>query len=214
MAIFEGSIQEFHHYLGPRIRNTINLFARKERIARNGVCEDCGKIGQTLDSAHIHGRGRRTIIEEVLSAHRANGIVRCDIRAIEKQILDEHGDIADTFKFLCKDCHVRYDNNQTKEIKHLNTVASSPINGRDEGRVDVTFIPKNEALFKVLLIANQRAYVTLHRIDGSVDPPKEWIAGRFGEQSNLRGNIFSGYLRDWKQKGITKAVFAISRSDL
>lgn len=116
MAIFEGSIQEFHHYLGPRIRNAINLFARKERIARNGVCEDCGKIGQTLDSAHIHGRGRRTIIEEALSAHQSNGIVRCDIRAIEKQILDEHGDIANAFKFLCKGCHVRYDNNQPAEL--------------------------------------------------------------------------------------------------
>ena len=109
MAIFEGSVQEFHHYVGPRIRNAINTFCQQARKARNGVCEHCKKTVKTLNSAHIHGRGRRSIIENILSAHESNGIVRCDIKAVEREILDGHGTVADTFKFLCKDCHVQYD---------------------------------------------------------------------------------------------------------
>src|SRR6266436_1029815 len=109
MAIFEGSVQEFHHYVGPRIRNAVNVFCQKARKARNGVCEHCKRTVKSLDSAHIHGRGRRSIIEDILSAHERDGVIRCDIKAVEKEILDGHGVVADTFKFLCKDCHVQYD---------------------------------------------------------------------------------------------------------
>jgi len=34
MATFEGSIQEFHHFLGPRIRNAINNYTRTYRKQR------------------------------------------------------------------------------------------------------------------------------------------------------------------------------------
>ncbi len=109
MAIFEGTVQEFHRYVGPRIRNAINLFARRERLARKGVCEHCKQTGQVLESAHVHGKGRRAIIEAILKAHERNGRVRCDIRTVENQILEGHGPVANAFKFLCKDCHRRYD---------------------------------------------------------------------------------------------------------
>src|SRR5271169_2316455 len=112
MAKFEGSVQEFHHYVGPRIRNAINIFVRKERNSRNGICEHCNKRETILDAAHIHGRKRRDIIEIILSSYEIDGIVRCDIEAVEREILDGHGVIADTFKFLCKDCHVQYDKNE------------------------------------------------------------------------------------------------------
>ncbi len=109
MAIFEGSVQEFHHYVGPRIKNAINLFCQKARKARNGVCEHCNKTVKILDSAHVHGRDRRSIIEDILTAYESAGVVRCDIKVVEREILDGHGIVADTFKFLCKDCHVQYD---------------------------------------------------------------------------------------------------------
>src|ERR1700733_14730700 len=105
MATFEGTIREFHHYVGPRIRNAINLFARKQRIARKGVCENCRGSGQTLESAHVHGKGRRTIIEAVLAAYTTEGRVRCDLAAVEKEILDGHGPVAEAFRFLCSPCH-------------------------------------------------------------------------------------------------------------
>src|SRR4051812_7255042 len=109
MAIFEGSVQDFHDHIGPRIRNRINGFARKERKARNGICEHCGKANQELDSAHVHGKDRRTIIEAVLARYVVEGTVWCDIKTVEAEILVEHGDVRDAFKFLCKECHVNYD---------------------------------------------------------------------------------------------------------
>jgi hypothetical protein len=213
MAMFEGSVQEFHSYIGPRIRNIINTHARKERNARKGVCEDCGKSGQELDSAHVHGRGRRTIIEEILGGYEITGVVRCDIRVVEKQILDAHGDISDAFKFLCKECHVRYDNSQGREEILRDGVTTTSTKRIGVDRVELIFVPSDERKFKSLLINNKKAYVTLHKTDGVIDAPKEWNVSRFGEQSNLRGNIFSGYLRDWKRRGIVKAVFAISDAE-
>jgi hypothetical protein len=213
MAMFEGSVQEFHSYIGPRIRNIINTHARKERNARKGVCEDCGKTGQELDSAHVHGRGRRTIIEEILSGYEITGVVRCDIRVVEQQILDAHGDISDAFRFLCKKCHIIYDNIQSREAILSDGAATTSAKRSGVDRVELIFVPNDERKFKLLLIDHKKAHVTLHKTDGSVDPPKEWNAGRFREQSNLRGNIFSGYLRDWQRRGIAKAVFAISDPD-
>jgi hypothetical protein len=114
MAIFEGTVQEFHHYVGPRIRNAINTFARKERLSRKGVCEHCKKPGKILEAAHVHGKDRRGIIETILKAHQRNGRVRCEIEAVEKQILKGHGPIAHAFKFLCRECHKLYDTKPDK----------------------------------------------------------------------------------------------------
>ncbi len=66
MANFEGTVQEFHHFFGPRIRNAINNFTRNHRKNLNGICEECGSEKE-LHSAHIHGSDRRMIIENVLS---------------------------------------------------------------------------------------------------------------------------------------------------
>jgi hypothetical protein len=224
MARFEGSIQEFHHYIGPRIRNIINTFAKKERMARKGVCEglegrNCGKTDQTLESAHIHGRGRRNIIEDILlQRYFKEDIVQCDLKSIEKEILEEHGTIADAFKFLCHQCHVEYDN---LERNMLSTI-SNPSSIGDLSRQSITpvsinanelnlkFFPDNEVLFKTLLIKSQKAYIFLRKVDGTFEQ-RTWDATRFRETSNLRGNIFSGYLRNWKQKGIVEAKFSITK---
>jgi len=68
MARFEGEMQEFHDFVGPRIRNKINTFVKKHRKAKNGICEECREHA-ILDSAHVHGKGRRKIIESVLEKH-------------------------------------------------------------------------------------------------------------------------------------------------
>jgi len=122
MAKFEGTIQEFHHFIGPRIRNAINNLTRKYRQKLNGICEDCGQKKE-LHSAHVHGRGRRIIIEEVLEKYITNEIVLCDIEGAEKQIIEAHLPIELSFMFLCHSCHVAYDS-QVK--KHNPKNNSSP----------------------------------------------------------------------------------------
>lgn len=115
MAIFEGTIQEFHDFIGPRITNKIQNFTRthKKRL-KNGICERCNEPHE-LDAAHKHGRERRLIIEEVLAASLINDKIKCDISAIEKEILNAHVPVEKIFKFLCRSCHKAYDKNKPKQ---------------------------------------------------------------------------------------------------
>ncbi|MDR0529474.1 MAG: hypothetical protein LBG69_07705 [Zoogloeaceae bacterium] len=71
---------------------------------------------------------------------------------------------------------------------------------------ELIFKPSEDAI-KQQLIRGGVVYVTLYKKDGS-EEHKEWKGNNFIEKSNLRGNIWSGYLRNWEQKGIVKAVFS------
>lgn len=124
MAIFDGSTQEFHHFIGPRIRNAINNFTRNYRKKLNGICEECGQKKE-LHSAHVHGRERRTIIENVLLKYSSNGVIRCDIGDVEKQILNEQLPIETNFKFLCHTCHVDYDSQNGNNSKSVHIAVAN-----------------------------------------------------------------------------------------
>jgi hypothetical protein len=114
MAKFVGTLQEFHHLIGPRVRNAVNLAASGHRKRLGGICEECGQQAE-LQSAHIHGRGRRTIIESVLSNYVDDeGIVTCDLARAEKEIIEAHLPIEETFRFLCQPCHSAYDHGVEK----------------------------------------------------------------------------------------------------
>lgn len=114
MAHFAGTIQEFHEYLGPRMRNKINNQTRTARLERRGICQNCGNQAE-LQSAHKHGRERRMIIENVLSHYENNGRIECAIQEVEKKILQAHLPIEDNFLFLCPACHRNYDADQNVE---------------------------------------------------------------------------------------------------
>jgi len=81
-----------------------------------------------------------------------------------------------------------------------------------EGKVDIKptlmFYPTDENLFKSQLIENKEAEVVLYKVDGSREITR-WKANRLSETSNLRGNLWSGFLRGWKNKGIKSAEFSI-----
>ncbi len=109
MAKFIGTVQEFHHFIGPKLRNAVNGITRSHRKQQNGICETCESTSE-LHSAHVHGRERRDIIEAELKHFlNENGIVSCNLGEIESRILVAHLPIEHTFKFLCHACHVRYD---------------------------------------------------------------------------------------------------------
>ena len=201
MAQFDGTIAEFHRHLGPRIRNAVNLFARVGRLACGGVCQECGRSEQVLDSAHVTGRGRRKIIDEVLAAHTVAGHVRCDLAAVERQVIAAHGGAETSFRYLCKPCHRRYDAVPTRG-EH-----KPPAGNLGEGPV-IQLSPAGDDAFKARLIAVKRAVVRLEMRDGR-ERSFVWHAYRFRQSSNLRGNLFSGYLRDWRERGIVRASVSV-----
>lgn len=76
----------------------------------------------------------------------------------------------------------------------------------------VEFIP-NEPEFKQNLVQKKSAWKELHFNDGSVKV-EEWIASQFKETSSLRSNIWSGPLRDWKSKNISKLTLSIEKPEI
>jgi len=72
----------------------------------------------------------------------------------------------------------------------------------------LSFYPEDESRFKELLLSNKKAEVCLYKADGEIEVIV-WNALKFSESSNIKANIWSGYLRNWQEKGITKAEFTI-----
>ncbi|ECK5634092.1 hypothetical protein ACYVL9_003354 [Vibrio fluvialis] len=71
----------------------------------------------------------------------------------------------------------------------------------------LTFVP-DEPAFKNELIARKKAQVVLHLKNGDRDVI-HWNASRFQPSSNLRANLWSGILRNWKDKGIVSAELSV-----
>jgi hypothetical protein len=89
----------------------------------------------------------------------------------------------------------------------INRLIDSFENKKDS-KPRLTFTPSNETQFLSLLVRNKLAEVTLNKTDGSRDI-FQWEANKLTEKSNLRGNLWSGFLRGWKDKGISSADFYI-----
>lgn len=69
----------------------------------------------------------------------------------------------------------------------------------------LTFVPDEESFRKSLVKASS-AKVILTYHSGEVEE-RNWQTANFKETSNLRGNIWSGCLRGWKDTGIVSAEF-------
>ena len=73
--------------------------------------------------------------------------------------------------------------------------------------LEISYSGKSESVFKNELIKNKFAYITLYFSNGEIET-KRWNASKFSEESNLGGNLRSGFLRGWRKKGIKKAVLS------
>lgn len=73
---------------------------------------------------------------------------------------------------------------------------------------ELVFNPVSEDQFKKLLVKNKQAEIALYKSDGTREI-SIWNASRFRSDSNLRGNLWSGQLRGWKEKCIIKAEISI-----
>lgn len=80
--------------------------------------------------------------------------------------------------------------------------------GKPETKPTLMFFPEDETEFKRELIKTKEAEVVLYKVDGTREVSR-WNANKLTESSNLRGNLWSGLLRNWKEKGIKKAEFSV-----
>jgi hypothetical protein len=117
MASFIGTKDDFNTFIGPRIRNLVNQIAKKDRDARNGICQHCG-VKAKLDSAHKHGKGRKTLIEMALKNFDKGSYIEVDLKKFEELFINYHQPINETFLFLCRKCHNEYDKNHIPETDH------------------------------------------------------------------------------------------------
>ncbi len=108
MASFVGTFEEFTKYISPRARNVVNNISRryKEQI---GHCEECKSTNVTLEAAHITGRERPVIIEEILSPFINGETVTVDLDLFESKFLAAHEPIESIIRVLCRSCHRAYD---------------------------------------------------------------------------------------------------------
>lgn len=109
MAELKCTLKEFHKFIGPRIRNAIQTLTKKRKKELNHLCQDCGQTKE-LEAAHVQGNGRKAIIEKTLSKYKlSDDSVVVDLQTIEDEIISAHKPIDKYFKFLCSDCHTKYD---------------------------------------------------------------------------------------------------------
>ncbi len=90
---------------------------------------------------------------------------------------------------------------------------NEPQNVRRYNKLDINFFPPDLDQFKTLLLERNLAWVLLHMVDGS-KKLHQWNTSRFSETSDVLGNLRSGYLRDWRDKGIISADIAIDKNDI
>ena len=79
--------------------------------------------------------------------------------------------------------------------------------------LEIVNFPTDEKAFKNALLIKKRAFIKLHKTDGSTQI-REWNAANFTRSSILSTNLRSGFLRDWSKKGIYKAVLSLNREDI
>lgn len=76
----------------------------------------------------------------------------------------------------------------------------------------IIFTPESEDDFKSQLLNVKLAEVCLHYTNAA---PTffVWNATKLKESSNLKANLWSGFLRDWKKRGITKVELTVLTKD-
>lgn len=202
MATFEGTITEFKRYIGPRLRNLVNLLTKRHKRT-TGACEYCGGNGQ-LDAAHVHGRDRTQIIDGLLGQTDATALVSVNLAQFEAEFRREHAPIEKAILILCRQCHRTYDEKVQKQpsadAKHL------PKLNTWGDILPFTFDPSPASEFKRVLLRNRTAEFAIFYSDGRVER-REWKLSQFKESSDLMRNLRSRpefRKGAWQAAGIVK----------
>lgn len=113
MASFVGTIEEFIRYINPRAKNVVNSITRKHK-QEIGRCEHCFTSSEILEAAHVTGKERPKIIEDILSQFKNGEIITVDLEVFENLFLEAHDPIDEAVLVLCRSCHRKYDETTSK----------------------------------------------------------------------------------------------------
>jgi protein-arginine kinase activator protein McsA len=118
MASFIGTIDEFIKYVNPRAKNVVNSITKNYKKEK-GKCEHCGTTQETLEAAHLTGRERPKIIEEILSNFKNGEVITVDLEVFENLFLEAHKPLNEIILVLCHSCHINYESNKNLKLAAL-----------------------------------------------------------------------------------------------
>ena len=118
--VFEGDFEDFNRYVGPKLRNIIQVLTMQDKKKINSICEFC-KEPAVLQAAHRTGEERPQIIEKILEQYFKvrTGWYRVNLDEFEEKFKEAHTPIKDHIFFLCADCHNKYDKKGLITTKQL-----------------------------------------------------------------------------------------------
>jgi hypothetical protein len=96
-------------------------------------------------------------------------------------------------------------------LNHYENIPDLPKNeapakgSMNKAKPQLIFKPSEDD-FRRSLVEGYEAQIIIRYQDGS-ESNKQWRPSRYTESSNLRGNIWSGFLRGWKEQDIVSAEF-------
>ncbi len=77
------------------------------------------------------------------------------------------------------------------------------------GQLEIEYFPSGEENFRKEFLVRRGAHVRIHYWGDKKSITRFWHAYKFSESSNVRGNLASGYLRGWREKGICRVEVSI-----
>ena len=148
------TLDEFWSYLDPKIRNYVQSFTKSAKKNKGLICEECNKKVTELESAHKHGRSRRSIVKIILSDYETEHekYTIPNLQKFFERIKKEYFPFEDNFRFMCKPCHDEYD----KSEKKSSIITSSDSNsiGNYTSDSTVTYNTDYQKVFANLLSVN------------------------------------------------------------
>lgn len=209
MARFQGTVEEFHRYFGPRARNVVNNITKGYRKDL-GKCENC-QSPEKLEAAHIRGKERPAIISEVLKETSSGDGVNVDLIEFENRFKDFHYPLDSVIKILCAKCHREYDAKVANLATPEYEIKKTPAEQQEAKVLPIALRPQNVQDFKTQLLQTRQAKITINYQDNTVRQI-DWNAHNLTETSSIMGNLRSRVefrQGNWQQNNIREVLVEV-----
>lgn len=210
MAEYTGTITDFDKFIGPRLRNLVQTSIARKYKRDIGKCEICKcDEKKELEAAHVHGKDRKTIIRDILKKYTSeDGILTVELKQVEEDFKNSHYPLENTFRILCKSCHLEYDKKMgVLEVEDIEIENSS----FEQSTLPIELYPEDTLEFKELLLVKKQATINIFYRSGDVEI-RIWNALRFSETSDVIRNLRSRVefrQNNWQENGIEKVEVVI-----